>query len=77
MSTATLNVQLHFCTLICHSDGVRLSEGQRADLESVYAPYNKRLLRMLCERGYRNPPDWLSRYACIWLSKSLFQEHMK
>lgn len=48
-----------------HSNSVDLSEERRAHLESVYAPYNKRLLKILAERGYRNLPEWLSSYACI------------
>jgi sulfotransferase family protein len=45
------------------SEDSYLSEQGRAELESVYAPHNKTLARMLSERGYRDLPPWLRQYA--------------
>jgi len=45
------------------SSGDVLSTRNRTSLESVYAPHNQRLMRMLRERGYQDFPDWLSGYA--------------
>ena len=32
---------------------------RRAELESVYHPYNQRLAKLLSQKGYRNLPAWL------------------
>ena len=46
-----------------HSDDGQLSPARRADLEKVYGPYNQKLKRMLCQKGYVNLPGWLSKSA--------------
>ena len=42
------------------SEGDRLSESVRAELEAVYGPYNEKLRALLSQAGYRDFPAWVS-----------------
>ena len=44
-----------------HSGDTALSQPVRSELERAYASRNQKLREMLCQRGYRNLPDWLAR----------------
>lgn len=45
------------------ADNAGFSKPILADLNSVYAPYNERLKALLCQRGYKDFPEWISGQA--------------